>query len=207
MPGKKVPLPQKVRRSSFGAVVSQALLSGKLLFHTHTQAAVSWCCRLRGAEFPYTCCDDPRGVRLRKHFSNSPIAFLPPLFACNPAAGSSDGWNDQRVLCLLQELNSSYLELPSALPQNFPSEFCSRVEERWSEFEHAGEYPARSGYRRKLMKVYGYADFQYTSTKGVLYRLLGHYTDRVAAAAADAAGLRKRAKQTHRPLDFGGAPD
>lgn len=86
MPGKKVPLPQKVRRSSFGAVVSQALLSGKPLFHTHTQAAVSWCCRLRGAEFPYTCCDDPRCVRLRKPFSNSPIAFLPPCFVCHPGA-------------------------------------------------------------------------------------------------------------------------
>jgi hypothetical protein len=126
---------------------------------------------------------------------------------CHPAAGSSDGWNDQRVLCLLQEFNSSYANLPEALPREFPVEFCSRIEERWSEFEHAGDYPARSGYRKKLLKVYGYADFNYTSNKGVLYRLLGHYSDRVAAAPTDAAGSRKRAKQTHRPLDFGGAPE
>ena len=93
------------------------------------------------------------------------------------------------------------------MPKNFSDEFCSRVEERWSELEGKGDYPSRSGYRKKLLKVYGYADFNYTSEKGVLYRLLGHYTDRVAAAAADAAGIRKRAKQTPRPLDFGGAPE
>ena len=198
-----MPLPQKVRRSSFGAVVSQGLLSGKPLFHTHTQAAVSWCCRLRGAEFPYTCCDDPRCVRLSKPFSDSPTAFLPPPVACHPGAASSDGWNDHRVLCLLQEFNSSYLELPSALPKNFSDEFCSRVEERWSELEGKGDYPSRTGYRRKLLTLYGYADFNYTSNKGVLYRLLGHYLDLVATENADVRS--KRAKVAPRPLEFGGA--
>ena len=55
------------------------------------------------------------------------------------------------------------------------------------------------------MKVYGYADFNYTSNKGVLYRLLGHYLDLVATENADVRS--KRAKVAPRPLEFGGAPE